>query len=40
VAAALDRDDLAKAVKIYRQRTGARLLPGFQAVQRIDRDRR
>ncbi|GAB3813044.1 hypothetical protein GCM10027605_55970 [Micromonospora zhanjiangensis] len=40
VAAALDRDDLAGAVKIYRQRTNAGLLAAADAVQQIDGDRR
>ena len=39
VIAALDQDGLAEAVKIYRQRTGARLLEATEAVQRIDRAR-
>ncbi|MCA2217433.1 hypothetical protein [Jidongwangia harbinensis] len=40
VLAAIDRDDLTTAVKIYRQRTGARLLEASTAIEGIDRDRR
>ena len=40
VVAALARDDLTEAVRIYRQRTHAGLLEAAGAVQRIDGDRR
>jgi hypothetical protein len=40
VLAAIDRDDLTAAVKIYRQRTGARLLEASAAIDGIARDRR
>jgi ribosomal protein L7/L12 len=40
VMAALARDDLAQAVKIYRQRTRAGLVEAAGAVQRIDSESR
>jgi ribosomal protein L7/L12 len=40
VLAAVDRDDLIEAVKIYRRETGARLLEATDAVQRIASHRR
>ena len=40
VLAALARDDLPAAVKIYRQRTGTGLLEATEAVRRIDSERR
>ena len=40
VGTALDRDDPATAVRIYRQHTGAGLLQAGKAVDRIARDRR
>jgi len=40
VRAAVDRDDLVEAVRIYRRETGARLLEASDAVQRIAADRR
>ena len=40
VLAALDRDDLATATKIYRQRTNVGLIEAAGAVQRMDSDRR
>jgi hypothetical protein len=40
IMAALARDDLTEAVRIYRRRTNARLLEAADAVQRIDSERR
>ncbi|MEU8235482.1 hypothetical protein AB0C12_38345 [Actinoplanes sp. NPDC048967] len=40
VGTALDRDDPATAVRIYRQHTGAGLLQASKAVDQIARDRR
>ena len=40
VKAAVERDDLVEAVRIYRRETGARLLEASDAVQRIALDRR
>lgn len=40
VLAAVDRDDLVEAVRIYRRDTGARLLEASDAVQQIAVDRR
>jgi hypothetical protein len=40
VGTALDRDDPATAVRIYRQHTGTGLLEASKAVDRIARDRR
>jgi bifunctional ADP-heptose synthase (sugar kinase/adenylyltransferase) len=40
VLAALDRDDLVTATKIYRERTNASLLEAVEAVRGIDSERR
>ena len=40
VLAAVDRDDLVEAVRIYRRDTGARLLEASDAVQHIALNRR